>query len=57
MVAVTAQGITADAAGFADVIDAIRAGAAYANVHTTLRPSGEIRGNLNTIGRGRGHHH
>ncbi len=28
------------------VIDAIRAGAAYVNVHTTLSPGGEIRGQL-----------
>jgi hypothetical protein len=31
------------------VIAAIRAGAAYANVHTTASPGGEIRGQLRTI--------
>lgn len=30
----------------AEVIDAIRAGFAYANVHTNLSPGGEIRGQL-----------
>jgi hypothetical protein len=38
------QNIDAGAAGFAEMIKAMRAGAAYANVHTTLFPSGEIRG-------------
>ena len=31
---------------FAEVLRAIRAGAVYANVHTTAYPSGEIRGQL-----------
>jgi hypothetical protein len=31
------------------VIAAIRAGAAYANVHTTASPGGEIRGQIRTI--------
>ena len=35
---------------FAEVLAAMRAGVAYANVHTTLSPGGEIRGQL----RGRG---
>ena len=38
----------------AEVIDAIRAGAAYVNVHTNLSPGGEIRGQ---IGGGHGHAH
>jgi hypothetical protein len=38
------QNIDAGAEGFAEMIKAMRAGAAYANVHTTLFPSGEIRG-------------
>jgi hypothetical protein len=40
------QGIDAGAAGLAEMVAAMRAGAAYANVHTTLHPSGEIRGRL-----------
>jgi hypothetical protein len=40
------QGIDAGAAGFAEIVKAIRAGAAYANLHTTLHPGGEIRGRL-----------
>jgi len=46
IIAVGAQGIDSGAAGFAEVVKAIRAGAAYANVHTTSHPSGEIRGPL-----------
>lgn len=34
-----------------DVIDALRAGAAYVNVHTDLSPGGEIRGQINGQGR------
>ena len=41
-----AQGIDSGAAGFAEMLDAIRAGAAYVNVHTEVFPSGEIRGRL-----------
>lgn len=41
----TGQGV--DAGGFADVVAAIRAGVAYANVHTTKFPSGEVRAQLN----------
>lgn len=38
------QGISAGE--FAEAIRALRAGATYANVHTTLRPGGEIRGQI-----------
>ena len=40
------QGIDPGAAGFAELLEAIRAGAAYVNVHTTVYLSGEIRGRL-----------
>src|SRR5262249_41906468 len=39
-----AQQLTAG--DLAEVIAAIRAGAAYANVHTNLSPGGEIRGQI-----------
>jgi hypothetical protein len=47
-----AQGIAAGE--FAEVIAAIRAGAAYANIHTQAFPAGEIRDQL---GARRGHDH
>ena len=40
------QGIETGAAGFAEMIKALRNGSAYANVHTMQRPGGEIRGPL-----------
>jgi hypothetical protein len=43
------QGIDSGAAGFAEMIEAIRAGAAYINVHTTNHPSGEIRSRLGPL--------
>jgi hypothetical protein len=43
----------------AEVIAAMRAGAAYANVHTSISGGGEIRGQINDRGRGhdRDHRH
>ena len=38
------QGI--DAGEFSDVVDALRSGSAYGNVHTNLYQGGEIRGNF-----------
>jgi hypothetical protein len=52
VIAVPGQGIASGAAGLAEILRAIRAGAAYANVHTMGRPGGEIRGQLD----GHGHH-
>jgi CHRD domain len=49
---VTGQGIAAGA--FEDLVDAIRAGATYANVHTANFGPGEIRGQ---IGDDHGHRH
>jgi hypothetical protein len=46
VIPVAGQGIDAGAAGFAEIVKALRNGAAYANVHTQQRPSGEIRGAL-----------
>jgi hypothetical protein len=39
------------AGDLAAVITAIRAGAAYANVHTQASPGGEIRGQIRTVGK------
>jgi hypothetical protein len=47
----TGQGIEPGA--FAEIVAAIRAGHAYANVHTTKWPSGEIRAQIND-GEGKG---
>ena len=49
VVAVPGQSIDAGTAGFAEMVKAIRAGAAYANAHTTGHPSGEIRGALGHV--------
>ncbi|MFI5107549.1 MAG: CHRD domain-containing protein [Terriglobales bacterium] len=43
------QAIDPGAAGFAEMIKAIREGAAYVNVHTTNHPSGEIRSRLGPL--------
>jgi len=46
VIALPNQSLDAGAAGFAEMIKALRNGAAYANVHTVGHPSGEIRGPL-----------
>ena len=51
----TAQQISAGE--FAEVLAAMRAGVAYANVHTTLSPGGEIRGQLRGHGMRKGDEH
>jgi hypothetical protein len=43
---VPAQGFRADADRFAKLVSALRAGVAYANVHTATSPGGEIRGQI-----------
>lgn len=53
VLAQVAQGIEAGA--FQEVVDAIRNGAAYANVHSTVFTPGEIRGHINPKS-GHGHH-
>jgi hypothetical protein len=46
VIALPDQGIDSGAAGFAEMIRAIRARAAYVNVHTVNHPGGEVRGRL-----------
>lgn len=50
VVAQTGQGIDG-AADFGEIVRAIRAGATYANVHSSLRPAGEIRGRIRGTGK------
>ncbi|MDQ3026846.1 MAG: CHRD domain-containing protein [Pseudomonadota bacterium] len=45
------------AGDLATFIDAMQSGVAYVNVHTSLSPGGEIRGQVGSRGHGRGHHH
>jgi hypothetical protein len=44
----TGQGI--DVGAFEELVKAIRAGATYVNVHSSLHPPGEIRGQLDEHG-------
>jgi hypothetical protein len=39
---------------FAEVLNAMRRGVAYVNVHSSRSPGGEIRGQLQLSGRGHG---
>ena len=50
VIAVAGQGIASGPPGLAEILRAIRAGAAYVNVHTAGRPTGEIRGQLDSHG-------
>jgi CHRD domain-containing protein len=52
VIARSAQGIDAGQTGFDEMLKAIRAGAAYVNVHTMTFPGGEIRSVLHTDGPG-----
>lgn len=56
VIARPAQGIDPGAAGFAEMLRAIRAGAAYVNVHTTTYPSGEVRARLGPFGHNHQNH-
>ena len=47
------QGIAAGE--FGELVRAIRAGATYANLHTTANAGGEIRGQISTHDEGRDH--
>ena len=55
VLAVAGQGI--DAGEFEELVRAVRAGATYANVHSSLFPPGEIRGQLRSGDRGHDGHH
>jgi hypothetical protein len=48
----TAADIVLPGTTFANIVTAIRAGTAYANIHTTAHPGGEIRDQLNAAGEG-----
>ena len=41
----------ATASEFAEIVDAIRSGVTYANVHSSKFPSGEIRGQIGSVNR------
>lgn len=47
-----AQGIPVGPTGWDPIVKAIRAGVAYANVHTTTFPGGEVRAQINGKGHG-----
>jgi hypothetical protein len=41
-----AAGVGLEAGNLAELIDAIRAGATYVNIHSVVRPGGEVRGQI-----------
>jgi hypothetical protein len=45
-----------EAGNLDELLAALRAGATYANVHTTLRPAGEVRGQISAHNGNGGHH-
>lgn len=45
-----------EAGNLAELVRAIRAGATYANVHTVLRPGGEVRGQISATDSGQHRH-
>jgi len=47
VIAIAAQGVAAGE--FAELVDAIRAGVTYANVHTSIFTGGEIRGQIKKV--------
>jgi hypothetical protein len=53
--ALTQQLTAGEATAIEEVIAAIRAGVAYGNVHTSISPGGEIRGQFGRRARGQGH--
>lgn len=53
---VTAVGQGLDAGQYDELVKAIRSGTTYANVHSTLFPPGEVRGQVRDRKRGHDHH-
>jgi len=51
-----AEGVGLEAGNLDELIAALRAGATYANVHSNLRPGGEVRGQISAEDGRRRHH-